>query len=262
MDQTPRLALPYIAPSQTQKHVTHNEALRQLDAVVQLVLQDANALTPPALPADGQVWALGAAPVGDWAGQAGKLAVWADPAWQFVAPQSGWRAWDLTTAALVYCDGTQWLAVPASLGTPASFGINASADTANRLVVASDASLFTHDGAGHQIKINKASASDTASLLYQSGWSGRAEMGLSGSDDFAIKVSANGSDWLAALVIDKATGHAGFGTYAPARAVHIASVLRLEPSAAPASPAAGDIYYDSTSNKLRCHDGTLWHDLF
>ena len=126
----------------------------------------------------------------------------------------------------------------------------------------SDRLRSRHDGAGHQIKINKASASDTASLLYQSGWAGRAEMGLSGSDDFSIKVSANGSDWLAALVIDKATGHAGFGTYAPARAVHIASVLRLEPSAAPASPAAGDIYYDSTSNKLRCHDGTLWHDLF
>ena len=36
MDQTPNLKLPYIMPSQAQKHVTHNEALRFLDAVVHL----------------------------------------------------------------------------------------------------------------------------------------------------------------------------------------------------------------------------------
>ena len=33
---SPRLALPFIQPSQAQKHVTHNEALQLLDAVVQL----------------------------------------------------------------------------------------------------------------------------------------------------------------------------------------------------------------------------------
>ncbi|MBB3144845.1 hypothetical protein FHS21_001246 [Phyllobacterium trifolii] len=37
MDQTTtNLKLPYIAPSQAQKHVTHNEAIRALDALVQL----------------------------------------------------------------------------------------------------------------------------------------------------------------------------------------------------------------------------------
>ena len=37
-DTTPNLALPFILPSQAQKHVTHNEALQQLDAVVQLAV--------------------------------------------------------------------------------------------------------------------------------------------------------------------------------------------------------------------------------
>ncbi len=32
MDQTPNLKLPYIMPSQAQKHVTHNEAIRLLEA--------------------------------------------------------------------------------------------------------------------------------------------------------------------------------------------------------------------------------------
>jgi hypothetical protein len=36
MDETPSLALPYLAAGQAQKHVTLNESLRRLDALVQL----------------------------------------------------------------------------------------------------------------------------------------------------------------------------------------------------------------------------------
>ena len=71
---SPRLNLPFIQPSQAQKHVTHNEALRHLDLVVQLSLIATDAVTPPATPAQGDIHALGAAPTGDWAGQGGKLA--------------------------------------------------------------------------------------------------------------------------------------------------------------------------------------------
>ena len=38
-DNSPRLDLPFILPSQAQKHVTHNEALRLLDALVQLAVE-------------------------------------------------------------------------------------------------------------------------------------------------------------------------------------------------------------------------------
>ena len=31
---------------------------------------------------------------------------------------------------------------------------------------------------------------------------------------------------------------------------------------APSPAAAGDVYYDSSTNKLRCYDGTSWNDLF
>ena len=44
--------------------------------------------------------------------------------------------------------------------------------------------------------------------------------------------------------------------------VKITSLLNIVPSAQPSSGRAGDIYYDSTSNKLRCYNGSTWNDLF
>jgi hypothetical protein len=54
----------------------------------------------------------------------------------------------------------------------------------------------------------------------------------------------------------------GIGTATPARALHVSSVMRLEPSTAPTSAAAGDIYFDNATKKLRCHNGTTWINLF
>jgi hypothetical protein len=84
--------------------------------------------------------------------------------------------------------------------------VNATADETNRLALASVASLFNHAGNGHQIKVNKAAVADTNSLLFQTNWSGRAEMGCAGEDDFSFKVSADGSNWTTALKIARATG--------------------------------------------------------
>ena len=76
--------------------------------------------------------------------------------------------------------------------------------------MAADATLLAHDRAGHQLKINKATVSDTASLLYQTNWSGRAEMGLAGNDNFSVKVSADGTTFTEALRIDAASGAVKF----------------------------------------------------
>lgn len=85
-------------------------------------------------------------------------------------------------------------------------GINTGADAVNRLAVAAPATLLSHEGAGHQVKVNKAGTGDTASLLFQTGWSGRAEMGLVSNDSWSIKLSPDGITWTEALVIDAATG--------------------------------------------------------
>lgn len=54
MVTTPNLDLPYIAAAQAQKHVTHNEAIRALDAVVQLSVLDRSLTSPPGSPAEGE----------------------------------------------------------------------------------------------------------------------------------------------------------------------------------------------------------------
>ena len=76
----------------------------------------------------------------------------------------------------------------------------------------SNAVLFTgiaaaEGGTGDvRFTVNKETDGDTASLLFQSGFSGRAEVGLAGDTDFVFKVSADGSDWVEAIRIDKDSG--------------------------------------------------------
>lgn len=188
------LTLPYILPSQAQKHVTHNEALARLDVAVQLAVIARDLSAPPASPAQGDRYLVPAGATGAWAGQGGNIAVYDMNTWVFQAPVAGWAARVLSEDALVRFDGTDWLEGVGALRAEV-LGLGGAADATNRLTSVAPATLLTHEGAGHQLKINKAAPGDTASLLFQTGWSGRAEMGTAGSDGFAIKVSADGSAW-------------------------------------------------------------------
>lgn len=205
-DNSARLGLPLIAPSQSQKHVTHNEALQRLDGLVQLVLEQSDAETPPAMPLEGSLWALGPSPSGPWAERGGMLAQWVEPTWNFMAPQDGWRAWDKLRNMLLVYDAGNWQQIVPALQSIDGIGIGTDSDPVNRLAVSAQATLLSHDGAGHRLKINKATVSETASLLYQSGWTGHAEMGLAGDNDFHVKVSADGANWTEALIVEAGTG--------------------------------------------------------
>ncbi|MEH6691641.1 MAG: DUF2793 domain-containing protein [Pseudorhizobium pelagicum] len=201
-DTTTKLNLPFILPSQAQKHVTHNEALLTLDALVHLAIL-AEISTPPVSPTEGVVFLIGTEPFGPWAGRQGQLAAWQDGAWAFLQPQDGWRAWFVSDLSLKVFSGGDWRnALPAEAEF-SRLGIAASADETNRLALSSPSSLFSHAGAGHQLKINKATGGDTASLLFQSGWTGYAELGLTGDNALSLKVS-DGSTWRTGLSIDPA----------------------------------------------------------
>lgn len=294
MNDTPNLALPYILAAQAQKHVTHNEAIRALDCLVQLAVESRALTAPPSSPAEGARYIVAASPSGAWMGNAGKIAAFQDGAWTFYAPKEGWTAWIAAESALVIYAAGAWTLFAGSGGggggglsapvansslanmanstikgrtsagsgapedltgaqatafldtfvasggshkkglvpTPGStagtarflredatwadlanvplVGVNATADATNRLAVKSPASLFDNAGNGHQQKINKAAASDTASQLYQTNYSGRAEIGLTGDDDFHFKVSPDGSNWYEGIRIARASGRVSF----------------------------------------------------
>lgn len=205
-DQSTILSLPMIQPSQAQKHVTMNEALRLLDVVVQLAVADRDRTAPPAAPGTGVRHIVAPGATGAWAGRTGAIALWEGTAWAFFAPLEGWRAYVAAERTTATFDGAAWVTLADAPLVLGQVGISASPDATNRLAVSSPAILLNHAGAGHQVKINKADAGETASLLYQSGFSGRAEMGLAGSDDFTVKTSANGSTFVEAIKARAADG--------------------------------------------------------
>ncbi len=213
MANTPRLDLPLIQSDQALKHITHNEALATLDALVQTSVEMQGAITPPGSPANGAVYELGAGATGDWLGHDGELAMWTDGGWRYAVPFEGWLMWDRALGALFVYSSGSWTGYSpqfTQFQNITLFGVNTTADVTNKLSVASDAALFSHDSAGTgdmRIKVNKSATAKTASHLFQVGFSGRAEFGLTGDDDFHLKVSPdNFTTTYEALRVDKDKG--------------------------------------------------------
>ena len=205
-DDTPLLNLPLLQPAQAQKHVTHNEALRLLDITVQLAVLDRDLNTPPATPTEGDRYIIGPAPTGAWAGRAGQIAAFWGGLWAYVAPGDGWQACILDESVVAIHQGSVWT-VPSNLPeTTPRLGIAATPDATNRFAVTSPATLLSHAGSDHRLSINKATAADTASVTLQTAFSTRAEIGLTGNDALALKVSPDGTAFTTALSADPLTG--------------------------------------------------------
>jgi hypothetical protein len=219
MVQTVNHTLSLLSAGQAQKHVTLNEALVQLDAVIQMSVVSATTAAPPATPTDGARYIVPAGATGLFAGNVGKIAWWDAGAWRFLAPQTGWLVHDASSQTYLAYDGTNWRGMP--LGTPDMLGINTSPAQSRRLSVASASTLLTHIGSDHRLVINKALTADTASVLFQKGYAGRAEFGLSGNDQFSLKVSSDGVQWRTALAVDPASGFMSIGGISPGAALHV-----------------------------------------
>lgn len=216
MANSPNLGLPYIDQNQSQKHVTHNLALRALDAIAHLAVIRDDWAAPPATPADGDRYIVASGATGAWAGHAGHVAAWQDGAWTFYAPKTGWRCFVALTAAINVWNGTAWVSLVSVLQNLSLLGLGAIADATNPLSAKLNGALFAaktvaEGGNGDlAFKIGKETASDVLQLLLQTNFSTRAEIGLLGDDDFQIKVSPDGSAFYEALQIDRNSGEVNF----------------------------------------------------
>ena len=217
MAQTPRLGLVLLAAAQAQKHVTHNEALATLDGVVQASVVAMETASPPATATEGEAYLVAASPLstGGFAGQALTLAFFINGSWRFLAPQNGWLVFVRNTASFVVYYGGAWHALEESMRMIANlqrFGLGTTADGFNRFAVKTNAGYFAalssaESGTGDlRLTLNKIQSGNTASCLFQTNWSGRAEIGLTGDECWRVKVSSDGTTWQDVVVADPSSG--------------------------------------------------------
>ncbi len=116
MSNSTNLTLPFLTLGQAQKHVTVNENLLRLDALVQLNVVSATTSAQPGSPSDGAVYILPSGKTGaDWAAMANNaLAYYRDGIWEQIAPREGWLAFVKDTDQLLYYTGAAWSLFPAA----------------------------------------------------------------------------------------------------------------------------------------------------
>lgn len=222
MTTTPHLALPLLAAAQAQKHVTHNEALSALDALVHLAVKERERTTAPATPEEGDRYLVGSGATGAFANHEGEVAFFDLGIWRFFAPRPGWRVYVQAENRILLFDGSEWRDLShyivnlARLDNIERLGIGTAADDLNRFAAKLNAALLAalepeRGGTGDlRMVLNKSGAANVLSQLYQRGFSGRAETGLIGTDDFSIRVSPDGSVWRDAMRADRHSGVVSF----------------------------------------------------
>ncbi|MBC9248314.1 DUF2793 domain-containing protein [Paracoccus sp. 11-3] len=212
-DSTTNLLLPYLMAAQAQKHVTHNEALRLLDGLVQLSVKSRGLSAPPASPADGDRYIVASGATGGWAGWHLNVALWTDGTWLRLPPREGWRAWVEDEELLLVRNGADWQPViPTTLDDLTRLGIGMAASAGSpfsaKLNSALWTALYAADGGSGDLTqtLNRETDGDDAGLILQTDFSTRALMGMFGSDQLRIAVSPNGLVFRDALGVDPATG--------------------------------------------------------
>jgi hypothetical protein len=191
-----------------------------IDALVMLNVLDRDLSAPPPAPVEGARYLVAAPGAGAFTGRDNQVAHYADGGWLFHAPQAGWTCFVADESALLAFDGKDWMPAIDTLGGVSELqnltrlGIGTAADETNPFAAKLNNALWTartgvESGDGDlRYKLNKEAAANTLSLLMQSGFSGRAEIGLTGDDDLHVKVSPDGSTWIDTLLFDRASGAA------------------------------------------------------
>ncbi len=273
MPQSPRLSLPLLMPQQAQRHLTLNDAFRLLDVLVQTAVVSAGVAEEPASALEGQLYILPAGATGPRWGtmEAGSLALVENGGFVEIRPVPGQIAYVADRRILLLFDGAAWGEGPFARAEWPAIGVNAAPSSTNRLTVAADSELLTFDartpGSGDARKVvNKKTTAHVASLLFQSGFSGRAEVGLIGDDRLSVRVSADGTTFRPALKADPATGHVSVAQEsAPVCALDVAGAVRVASYLKTALPSAGAgagqivlVSDEAGGAVLAFSDGTDW----
>jgi hypothetical protein len=105
---TPFLSLTELVASQSQPHVVVNEALRTLEAAINIEVLDKDLTTPPASPATTARYIVAAGATGAWLGQDGNIAFILGDAWAFLTPRNGWQVRVVDESERYEWSGSAW----------------------------------------------------------------------------------------------------------------------------------------------------------
>lgn len=217
-DITTHLLLPYILASQAQKHATHNEALRLLDAMVQLSVLDRTRTTPPVSPTDGDRHIVASGASGLWVGWDLNVAFWVDGVWMRLVPRPGWLAWVADEAAFVVWNGSSWEPVGEPIDvSDAVFSLVNDADPTKK-------ALFSLSGIATGTSRTFTLPNTSSELAILAG-----TQTFSGNKTFSGTVTASGTVTVsaAAATIGTATTTATYGMGTGATATGVTKTLNL-----------------------------------
>ena len=211
------LQLPIIVPSQAQKHVTHNDALQILDALVQLTAISFSKSAPPSGVQEAAIYIIVEAATGVWAGHDYDIAIYRSHTWHFYTPRAGWCAYIPTENMQIVYTGKNWTgAGPTILQNLTLLGVNAEATAAVPLQVRANMALWSaklksDDGTGNMVHVleREGATSDLGSLFKTDGIC-TALLGQFGSDCFRVSVSLDGKAFLDDLSVNTSTGIVDF----------------------------------------------------
>lgn len=116
MSDTHRLALPLLAAAQAQKHVTHNEALTALDALVHLTFVTRSLSAPP-VAGEGAAYLIASGATSAWSGRDGEIAAWQNGAWSFFTPVDGMMAFVADEQIQIVYSSSAWQRTGAALAS-------------------------------------------------------------------------------------------------------------------------------------------------
>ena len=106
MTQSARFAIGFLQAAQVSKEVTVNEALATFDIAVSAAVDGFLLNSPPASPAIGSSYVIGASPTGAWVGHPLALAGFTSGGWRYIAPFDGLGVLDKGSGqAALFADG-------------------------------------------------------------------------------------------------------------------------------------------------------------
>jgi hypothetical protein len=117
MTTTPHLNISLVEQSQAQKEVTINTALSRIDALMNSGAISRTTSTPPGSPAAGDVYIIGPAATGAWAGLEDSIAYY-DSGWKFITPLEGMTLWVNDEDVQYIYDGSTWQSQAIVVYTP------------------------------------------------------------------------------------------------------------------------------------------------